>query len=911
MRAGFTKKASVGATSLSRFLRRSLLPCLILSLLALLFLPHSALAHKCPDDETIIFFEPPDIQPLYLVGDPSIPGNITATFTNIHYDVDNDCMAVTNVGPCVVSSTPAGYPGPGYYTFTATALLTDSAGNTHNLGSDKLKIGIIGVDLDVDSDNNNGSGGPDGSPTEDGMEEQPPGKFVFVNHNDDDNDGIPDYADPQIAGEGNLVRLRVSLAGFPSLSQVTVTYSYDGPPSVDLPAFKGQPIGNNMTNYTAAKQGTMRIWCRDNPGIERRPVFYVIPNHPYTLDELNYSGGNKTHLIEGINAAVNQMITLTVTFQGMTFTDRVLVSVVGPNLGLNNSNSTHDMDENTHDDLRPGVPDVDFEIDVPPGINATNEERRDEMLEDQGEGFQFWWSRDPPGTVTYMGSGIGWMLIPSPITEQSIVDVAPFVVDVPQALVNAGFKFYLKADGAQVHAYRAVSPGSNRRKYLQDVGTAANQRAEPAIPQDPYSWYYQGINLNITTGGANEFVFKVNGSGTANARLSLLAQDKGGYHVPVDSARLTLKDITNYWLFVSTRGSPVDNFNYPIDNGFVQINRYPYASTVSGTRDTAKTNHVIWVHGYNVDFDGARNTFNEMYRRLFWLGYRGNFVGLTWHSNEAGFWNFDPEVQNAFQTSPSVWRFLRDQVQVNWGVPPEHVNIITHSLGNLVVFDALRLHRRLGSGQLARNVCSLESATWPECYTNETAVAAAGGLTFGPDTITYPVDELQQHSWAFWFGQTGYEVPGALNGSIYHSFLPTDRVLAMMRENDYSRHEWHYFRNVLLRDPPVYRGPVGQNNLYTVIPTLMLPGARRLFLGLYFADQLNLPVGTGLNPMASVNYPAAAGGWQGPAGKLDWGSHSRYFNQSLPSIYNWYRTLLAGQGSPPYAFAPAIPIGEE
>ena len=56
-------------------------------------------------------------------------------------------------------------------------------------------------DLDVDSDNSNWPGGwPDRSQYEDDIEDisndpQYPGKFIMVNDNDDDGDGIPDFAD--------------------------------------------------------------------------------------------------------------------------------------------------------------------------------------------------------------------------------------------------------------------------------------------------------------------------------------------------------------------------------------------------------------------------------------------------------------------------------------------------------------------------------------------------------------------------------------------------------------------------------------------------------------------------------------------------------------------------------------------
>ncbi len=259
----------------------------------------------------------------YTAGSASIPTSISATYYCAAYrhDPPPNCVLVCQEGPGTFAvDLPSGYPAPGFYRITATHTFPDDVTTT----SKPAYIAIILVDLDVDSDNNNGVAAPDRSQAEDDIEEAQPGKIVFVNDNDDDGDGVPDYADPKIPGEGNLVPLMVSLAGFPSMSKVRVSYSYDGPPSVDLPAF----LATNPTDYTAAKQGTMRLWCRGDPTIERKPIYYVIPGHQYTLDELNYSGGEKTHLIEGVNAGENRMITLTVTYEGKTFSDQVAITIV-------------------------------------------------------------------------------------------------------------------------------------------------------------------------------------------------------------------------------------------------------------------------------------------------------------------------------------------------------------------------------------------------------------------------------------------------------------------------------------------------------------------------------------------------------------------------------------------------------
>ena len=374
---------------------------------------------------------------------------------------------------------------------------------------------------------------------------------------------------------------------------------------------------------------------------------------------------------------------------------------------------------------------------------------------------------------------------------------------------------------------------------------------------------------------------------------------------------------------------------------------YATVAPGSGMRDPSKLQHLIWVHGYNVSQDDARGTFNEMYRRLFWLGYRGNFIGLTWHSDEGGstaVLRFDTQVQNALQSSPSFWGFLSSQVRGSWAVPAKNINIVAHSLGNLVVYDALRINRKYDLNpntptQIANNVVSIESATWPEAYQYETIIAAAGGINYvtAPSVpITYGVAQLRQQSWAFWFGQAGFEVPGAISGEFYHSFLPTDPVLEAMRINDWEQRGffvppftrwWHFIRTNVPgvaaghRRQPSEDAP--QPRLYDVVPTLMLPNTRvfgsygPLGIWRYLYTHLNQPVGALPNPMpvgTMNNFPAATGGWSPPVALQDIGAHSRYVLQSYPSLYSWFRIYLAGRGnvlSGEPVFTPAIPIGEE
>jgi len=106
-------------------------------------------------------------------------------------------------------------------------------------------------------------------------------------------------------------------------------------------------------------------------------------------------------------------------------------------------------------------------------------------------------------------------------------------------------------------------------------------------------------------------------------------------------------------------------------------------------------------------------------------------------------------VENALQTAPSLMLLLRE-VQQWAGNEAQNVDLMGHSLGNGVCFDALRLEARLGAGApLIRNMISLESATWPEAYEPEQPIEYLAPS----DPVAYSVDELKQHSWAFWFNQ--------------------------------------------------------------------------------------------------------------------------------------------------------------
>jgi hypothetical protein len=266
------------------------------------------------------------------------------------------------------------------------------------------------VDLDIDSDNNNGTSMPKGSQLEENLETGGGyGKFVFVNHNDDDSDGVPDYANRENEAEGNFVPVVLKI-NIPDVnwSEVFVTFLFDGPTKIlgrDYPEIVDPRLNHSYpTGFRDFRNGRrtgdetvgwkypgMQLWAINDPSDFRLDDDLLFSGQTYTAIDLGFGhGGDPNEMVfyvEGLNQGGGsrlspQPTTIGVEVQsgGNDYSDQVRLTVVEANLGVNNSSHEPFDDEFTnYGTLRPGIPDTGFVID-----------QYDEIVEDQGEGFVFW-----------------------------------------------------------------------------------------------------------------------------------------------------------------------------------------------------------------------------------------------------------------------------------------------------------------------------------------------------------------------------------------------------------------------------------------------------------------------------------------------------------------------------------------
>jgi hypothetical protein len=747
-----------------------------------------------------------------------------------------------------------------------------------------------------------------------------PGAVILVNHGDQNLNAIPDYSDLNfpIATHPVLVPMSLKIIPGPKIDwdKVTVVFEYDGLTtdnfklemfngteldSVPFPApTNGQfPIGKDginkatlgdlvqMRDFSPAKQKTLRIWKtppKNRTDQNRMIDDYIAPGEKtkgqkYTAKELGFPAANDTVLLylEGINAKADVPIKVKVLCKDASTT----VQVVEPNLGINNSNTPIAGSDGMRL-LRAGVPDVPFLIDEHLAEGQVVADDRtpgpkfahDEMVEDQGDGFRFWWAHDR-----------GEKMI-----DENVTDWAPIAIDLPKELLNKGFKFSLemkleKADpNVQLVVGRALKGAKdNRRAFLQEKRFFEAQQGQINAKNGVIVLTGADPIKDVTdflgnTAGRHQLLCKANYILKAPGvqpkvkvvlKMRVTGPD-GKVTVPADQFVLTLMQLTKFYALYSVRADAIktgkgpandklkppaaDARFYPIDeipkvqeglDAFTAVPdteggtpakplRYPDAQILDAdARDQGKKNYFVSIHGFNVDLKDAISQFNDEYARVFWIGFRGNYVGLTWDGDthfhllkgEIPYVEFNVSIRNAIHSSFSSMRFM--ETVTGWAGDPNNVNVMAHSLGNLVMWDAVRTYGRyvdLGGADaegrkakgLVRNIISNESAVWEETFESENPLDYNSKFK-NPPTATqhdqgqypasvellneiYPVDPTgpvknpkpppaftfkatdaeKQHSWRFWLNQKNHNTTVGLSGRPYHSYTRTDYCLNFM-----------------------------------------------------------------------------------------------------------------------------------
>lgn len=779
---------------------------------------------------------------------------------------------------------------------------------------------VVGMpNIAVDSNNNGGieSGGSD-----EAIENasNTPGSIVVVGSDDLDEDLQPDFADWEFEDGSN---------GGPQLAALTpITFSL--PSSFDLENDKIQIkyiasppqdviVSGDSEPYTYTPAlGQIRLWKVNSAGRDPNGFLdtgdYVPPIEGTTwydgedLQTLGFSDSNRhiTLWVEAIqhsDEAGDIEIEFKIDFEGSTdlaaMSDVVRLSAVKGDIGFNNDNGP---ESDPDDKLLPGSPDINYIIDE-------DDERTEGVVK-----YASWWGWG-------MTADVHQMDLPD------IENLTPFVVDIPQILVDSGFEPMLRLDVAgstDAVFYAYPNLGTDRMAYLEDVQLAQQILAQGEDDGDwimlragsPTSYQYladaDGVNYGA---GHHEFLIRGVGEGICFANFSFVMINSDGRQVVLDSARVTYKPVEEFYSVISSRDEDQRTpFAYPGDDNRTEtIDAYQYEVTRDKRQDGVK-NTAIFVHGYNTSAESAENAFTKVFKRLHWQGFRGNFVGWSWDGNE---WDmpfglpseFDVNVTNALETSPALWMAIRNLMQESeanggWGLAADDIDLLAHSLGNLVVWDAVRINAAKTTDKLVNNVVNIQAALWSEAFdpVNNLSYSLPVRDENGDIISSYPINltvaEQQQSSWRSWFNPgTPGSIKSSITGNVINSYFEDDGALDVMMANDYFwRASDMLDRSDFYEDPPVYR--TSSNLAY--LPTFVVSGSiydtGTVAIGWFFEhDQLRKPIGTHVNPLADVNVDASQFEW-GIDSDTNPNLHSDFITEWYPQMFRWWKEIFVTNG---------------
>ncbi|MHB1038156.1 MAG: protein-arginine deiminase family protein [Pirellulales bacterium] len=421
----------------------------------------------------------------------------------------------------------------------------DGSGPVGFVSMDAVRVTAIGVDLDIDSDNNHGFDIPaiPGSPYEDAIEAKiadraKPGKVLVANDNDDDNDGIPDFADGfgKYGGTSNetpgerFVPLVLELPEPLDPTKATVEFIYDfSDPAQVTRTGTGTPADPYI--YAPAQIGVLRIWTDwTGNGTERKmaPV-----NAEASEDRGNYVPGYVRIAASQLGfTAAKRTVTLFVEAireSGTVASDEIRVVVDpdgdGPlgNAAVDEVRVTRVRVSILADTDRDGT--VDLQRDLAGKAAWTNDRGAIFSVNCDRDGSHTNSDGNPLPDAIYVNDAgepeyedfvIENVVIPSAIDAQ---DIAPIVIP-GIGVIPTGFKVFLKTneleDVQRTHLYKAIGPGSDNKAFWGGAKATATSGADasggPTIAAetrteiditrwvDWESAYFQGVSGVVTLG---------------------------------------------------------------------------------------------------------------------------------------------------------------------------------------------------------------------------------------------------------------------------------------------------------------------------------------------------------------------------------------------------------------------------
>jgi len=297
--------------------------------------------------------------------------------------------------------------------------------------------------------------------------------------------------------------------------------------------------------------------------------------------------------------------------------------------------------------------------------------------------------------------------------------------------ISVALKWKNVVGSPSVRIYKAYvnDPGPNGMKYLEDDAIATQQisgefgNAKATIAGTNPVVLDKSLFLNLTN-QVPYIVFLFEGVQVGKGSLTFCLMQNKKIIVESELLYMDLRKVTD--MYSQVQALPVEGIADPYQYFPEQP---PFDPGVSW-QDTTSTNFqkpvnetnqcIVFVHGWNVSDKRFYQQANSMFKRLWLQGFKGRFVAFRWPSVVSGeedpdWWSTIQNAEHYFEIEHRGFKYGKALKQyVEYLVSPAGggftVHVIGHSMGNIVVSEALK------QGAPISEYVLLDAAVSAGCY---------------------------------------------------------------------------------------------------------------------------------------------------------------------------------------------------
>ncbi|MDI1248188.1 MAG: alpha/beta hydrolase [Lacunisphaera sp.] len=258
-------------------------------------------------------------------------------------------------------------------------------------------------------------------------------------------------------------------------------------------------------------------------------------------------------------------------------------------------------------------------------------------------------------------------------------------------------------------------------------------------------------------------------------------------------------DMYEQWSVGHGNGGPPDSIaaRIPALTGSGMIFKYD-----NGTPSPEERKYILFVHGWNLDRWEKERFAETAYTRLWWQGYKGRFGVFTWPATY-GFGGSQSTWALARIVSEGVmgigngthfdrgewtaWRSgapLRQLLQTLTGAYDGELYVFSHSMGGIVVSEALRLQSQGSGGQIIKTYVPSQAALSAHTY-DATLSAEAGSPNALQWTYNHPSSAIPEAN----FGPQTPNIYSGWHGSVLSGGGGSSKTVGQIK-NFYNRNDW-------------------------------------------------------------------------------------------------------------------------